>query len=291
MATIKNFKMKDSILFQIILVLILFPLVNGFAQDKFDIPYGNNKSIGKYVEINSAKIYYEEYGEGDPLLLIHGCGAYIKSMENQIDYFKDKYRVIAADSRGQGKSELKTDSLTYTQITKDWEGLVKHLQLDSINILGWSDGGIIGLKMGISNKTKVKKIIAMGANLRPDTTAVNSWAPEKVKKTQSKALEMIEKGDTSQDWKMELQLDGLLLNQPNISHSDLKKIKAPVLIMVGDRDIIKNEHSVEMFDNLPKGQLCIMPGINHGAPRNNPVIFNEIANRFLTEKFDYNRRR
>ena len=58
MATIKNFKMKDSILFQIILVLILFPLVNGFAQDKFDIPYGNNKSIGKYVEINSAKIYF-----------------------------------------------------------------------------------------------------------------------------------------------------------------------------------------------------------------------------------------
>ena len=283
--------MKNSIIDKIIffLLVIQFSIIN--AQIKLDTDYGNNKAIGKYVEINGTKIYYEEYGKGEPLLIIHGCGADIKSMEYQIDYFKDKYRVIAADSRGQGKSELKTDSLTYTQIAKDWEGLVKHLQLDSINILGWSDGGIIGLKMGISNKTKIKKIIAMGANLRPDTTAVNSWAPEKVRKMQAEALEMIKKGDTSRDWKMELQLDGLLLNQPNISHSDLKKISASVLIMVGDRDIIKNEHAVEIFNNLPKGQLCIMPGMNHGAPRNKPKIFNEIVNRFLSEKFDYERRK
>ena len=141
--------MKNSIIDKIIFFLLVmqFSIIN--AQIKLDTDYGNNKAIGKYVEINGAKIYYEEYGKGEPLLIIHGCGADIKSMEYQIDYFKDKYRVIAADSRGQGKSELKTDSLTYTQIAKDWEGLVKHLQLDSINILGWSDGGIIGLKMDI----------------------------------------------------------------------------------------------------------------------------------------------
>jgi pimeloyl-ACP methyl ester carboxylesterase len=279
--------MKNSITHKIIFLFLTFQFNITNAQNKFDIPYGSNDSVGKYVKLNGAKIYYEEYGKGEPLLLIHGCGADIKSMENQIDYFKNKYRVIVADSRGQGKSELKTDSLTYTQITKDWEGLVNYLKLDSINILGWSDGGIIGLKMGISKKTKVKKIVAMGANLRPDTTAVNSWVPEKVRKHQAQAKEMIAKGDTSQDWNLELQLDGLLLNQPNISHSDLKKITVPVLVMVGDRDIIKNEHAVEIFNNLPKGQLCIMPGINHGAPRNNPEIFNEIANRFFSVPFDY----
>ena len=69
-------------------------------------------------------------------------------MENQIEYFKNKYRVIAADNRGHGKSELKTDSLTYVQIAKDWDAIVSYLKLDSINIVGWSDGGIIGLKMG-----------------------------------------------------------------------------------------------------------------------------------------------
>ncbi|WP_367771156.1 alpha/beta hydrolase [Flavobacterium sp. WC2421] len=257
------------------------------SQNKFDTDYGNNNAVGKYVDLNGAKIYYEEYGKGEPLLLIHGCGGDIKSMENQIDFFKNKYRVIVADNRGQGKSELKTDSLTYTQITKDWEGLVNHLKLDSISILGWSDGGIIGLEMGISNKTKIKKIIAMGANLRPDTTAVNSWAPAEVRKYQTEAKEMKAKGDTSRNWNLELQLFGLLLDQPNINPLDLKKITTSVLIMVGDRDIIKNEHAVEIYNNLPKGQLCIMPGMGHNAPQNNPILFNEIANRFLTEPFDY----
>lgn len=275
-------RIKHTLFF---LLIFQFSIVN--AQEKFETPYGNNKSVGKHVEINGAKIYYEEYGKGEPLLLIHGCGADIKSMENQIEFYKNKYRVIIADSRGQGKSELKTDSLTYNQITSDWEGLVDHLKLDSLNIIGWSDGGIIGLKMGISGKTRIKKIVTMGANLRPDTTAVNSWAPESVRKDQVEAKEMIEKGDKSKDWNLEMQLNGLLLNQPNISHDDLNKINAAVLIMVGDRDIIRNEHAVEMFNNLPKGQLCIMPGLNHGAPRNNPLIFNEITNRFLIEDYNY----
>ena len=141
--------------------------------------------------------------------------------------------------------------------------------------------------MGISNKTRIRKVVAMGANLRPDTTAVNRWAPEAILKLLLTAKKMIASGDTSKDWNTEKQLYQLLLYQPNISHSDLQKINAAVLIMVGDRDIIKNEHAVEMFNHLPKGQLCIMPGGNHGAPQNNPEIFNQLANRFLSEHFDY----
>lgn len=257
------------------------------AQETLDTLYGDNEAIGKYIEINGAKIYYEEYGKGEPLLLIHGNGASIKSMENQIENFKSKYRVIIADNRGHGKSELKTDSLTYNQITSDWDGLVNHLKLDSVNILGWSDGGIIGLLMGISKQSNIRKIVAMAPNLRPDTTAVHPWAPAGVRKSEMRAKEMIAKGDTSTDWQLKLQHYDLLLNQPNISHAQLKSINVPVLVMVGDRDIIKNIHAVEMFDNLTKGQLSIMPGNNHGAPRNTPVTFNEIATRFLSEPFDY----
>lgn len=283
--------MKNSAKKPIIFLTLLLNFCFINAQDKFHTPYGNNDTVGKYVELNGAKIYYEEYGNGEPLLLIHGNGANIKLMENQIEYFKSKYRVIIADNRGHGKSELKTDSLTYTQITKDWDGLVNYLELDSINVLGWSDGGIIALKMGISKQSKIKKIIAMAANLRPDTTAVHSWAPNSVMKSEILAKEMIAKGDTSRDWKLKLQHYGLLLNQPNISHNELKKISVPVLIVAGDRDIIKNEHSVEIFEQLSKGQLCIMAGSTHVAPKTKPEMFNEIVNRFLTEPFDYESRK
>ncbi|MCD0467756.1 alpha/beta fold hydrolase [Flavobacterium sp. ENC] len=252
---------------------------------KFNTPYGENKAVGKYAEINGAKIYYEEYGNGEPLLLIHGNGGSINSMGNQIDYFKSKYRVIIADSRGQGKSEMKTDSLTYVQITKDWEGLVNHLKLDSISIIGWSDGGIVGLEMGISGKTKIKKIVAMGANLRPDSTAVKDWAVKEVSKHKKEVLLKIKEKDATQNWNVEKQMLGLLGDQPDIPVTDLAKIKAKVLIMAGDEDIIKNKHSLEIYENIPKAQLNIMPGETHFAPASNPVLFNEIASKFLSEPF------
>ncbi|WP_456313800.1 alpha/beta fold hydrolase [Pseudomonas shirazensis] len=275
---------------KLLLLLLIYSIgAIGSAQVqmnyKFDTPYGKNTAVGKFAEINGAKIYYEEYGKGEPLLLIHGNGGSIESMGNQIDYFKSKYRVIVADNRGQGKSELETDSLTYVQITKDIEELVNRLKLDSISIIGWSDGGIVGLQMGISGKSKIKKIVAMGANLRPDATAVNSWATNDVQNMRKMIVSKIKAKDTSENWNLQKQLAGLLVDQPNIATKDLSKIKAKVLIIAGDKDIIKNEHSVEIFENIPKAQLCIMPGETHFAPASSPEVFNALANKFLSEPF------
>lgn len=282
-----TFMKKRIKLLVLFVVFSIGPVANAqvHMNFKFETPYGENKAVGKYAEINGAKIYYEEYGKGEPLLLIHGNGGSINSMGNQIDYFKSKYRVIIADGRGQGKSEMKTDSLTYEQITKDWEGLVNHLKLDSINIIGWSDGGIVALEMGISGKTKIKKMVTMGANLRPDSTAVNGWAVKEVGKSKKEVLSKIKQKDTTRNWKVEKQMLDLLGNQPNIPTKDLSKIKAKVLIMAGDEDIIKNKHSLEIYEYIPKAQLCIMPGETHFAPASNPVLFNEIANKFLAEPF------
>lgn len=271
----------------LLLTSSVFGIANAQVQmnSKFDTPYGNNTAVGKFVELNGAKIYYEEYGKGEPLLLIHGNSGSIETMGNQIDYFKSKYRVIAADSRGQGKSELKTDSLTFVQITKDTEALVNHLKLDSISIIGWSDGGIVGLQMGISGKSKIKKIIAMGANLRPDSTAIYSWATKYVQNFRKLIISKIKEKDTSENWNLLKQLTGLLAYQPNIPAKDLSKIKAKVLVIAGDRDVIRNEHTVEIFENIPKAQLCIMPGETHFAPASSPEVFNAIANKFLSEPF------
>lgn len=280
--------MKNSIkLLIILLISSIYGIGNAQVQmnSKFDTPYGDNKAVGKYTVINGAKIYYEEYGKGEPMLLIHGINGDIKAMGNQIDYFKTKYRVIIADNRGQGKSELKTDSLTYDQITSDWEGLANQLKLDSLSVVGWSDGGIVGLKMGISGKLKIKKIVAMAANLRPDSTAVNSWAVKFLINERKMVKSKIKEKDASQNWNLLKQLLGLNADQPNIPIKDLSKIKAKVLIIAGDKDIIKNEHSVEIFENIPKAQLCIMPGETHFAPASNPELFNAIVNKFLSEPF------
>ncbi|MRI00030.1 alpha/beta fold hydrolase [Kriegella sp. EG-1] len=252
---------------------------------KFDTDYGSNENTGKFVNINGTKIYFEEYGKGEPLLLIHGNGGSIIWMGNQIDYFKEKYRVIIADNRGQGKSQMNTDSLTYDQIAKDWEGLAKHLKLDSLSIVGWSDGGIVGLKMGINNKIKIKKIVAMGANLRPDSTAVKSWAINYLEKEKHHILLKIKEKDTTKNWNVQKQLLGLLQDQPNIPKEDLSQIKAEVLVIAGDEDIIKSNHSLEIYEGLNHAHLSIMPGETHFTPSSNPKLFNVIVNKFLSDPF------
>ena len=198
--------MKSSILFLALILTILscrIPENKIPADFDFDTPYGNNEAIGKYADVNGIKMYYEEYGEGDPVFLIHGNGGDIQSMGYQIDHFKNSYRVIVADNRGHGKSELNTDSLTYVEMTRDWAGLATSLNIDSINIIGWSDGGIIGLLLGIHYPGKINKIVTMGANIRPDTSAVYSWAVNSVKGMKQEMASKISANDTTQNWSLQ----------------------------------------------------------------------------------------
>ena len=280
--------MKNSIKLLILLFSITTYSISN-AQIKmnfdFDTPYGNNESVGKYANVNGIRMYYEEYGEGEPMFIIHGNGGNIKTNGNQIDYFKSKYRVIIADSRGHGKSELNTDSLTFIQIAKDWAELANQLNIDSIHVIGLSDGGIIGLLMGINHPSKVKKIVAMGANLRPDSTALYPFAVTYIKQTLQQVETMIQVIDTTQNWNLLKQHFVLMAYQPSISKSDLSKIKVPVLVIAGDKDVVREEHSVEIYQNIRKAHLCILPGETHFVPASNPTLFNQFADRFITEPF------
>src|SRR5689334_16090185 len=134
--------------------------------------YGKNKAVGKYYNIRGFKMYAEVYGQGQPLLFIHGNGGSINNFTKNIPYFATKYKVIIADSRAQGKSADPGDSLSYEMMADDYAALLDAMRIDSAYVIGWSDGGINGILMAIRHPEKVKKLAITGANLRPDTTAV-----------------------------------------------------------------------------------------------------------------------
>jgi len=136
------------------------------------VQYGHDKSRGKFYDIRGFKMYAETYGQGAPLLIIHGNGGSIKDFIYQIPYFDKKYKVIIADSRAQGNSTDKGDSLTYEMMADDYAALLDALKVDSAYVIGWSDGGINALLLAIRHPEKVKKLASTGANLVPDTTAV-----------------------------------------------------------------------------------------------------------------------
>ena len=271
--------MNKTFLLTLLLSLLTVVLISQ------SLPYGHNKKVGKYADVNGIKMYYEEYGTGEPLFLIHGNGGDIKSMEHQIDHFRNKYRVIIADNRGHGQSELNTDSLTYVNIAQDWAALADHLGIEAAHVIGWSDGGILGILLAINHPSTVNKVVAMGANMRPDTTAIYPWAVNWVADTKRYVETQLKMNSKNEKLNIQLQHLNLLGQQPTITKSDLAKIKSPCLIIAGDKDIIREEHTVELYQGIPKAQLCILPGQTHFIPAQDPNLFNSIAEKFIKEKF------
>ncbi len=255
------------------------------AEKIFTTPYGNNAATGKFIPVNGIKMYYETYGEGSPLVLIHGNGGSIKSMANQIEYFKSKYKIIVADSRAQGKSGAGKIPLTYEQITDDWSSLLDALHIDSAYIIGWSDGGIESLLMAIRHPNKVKMMAVMGANLQPDSSAVYEWAVKMVQQSDQYLDSVIAKKDTSHNYPLYKQLNDLLGKQPHISLAQVQTIKAPTLVMAGDKDVIKEAHTLQIYQHLQKAWLCIFPGATHMIPETDPQLFNATVERFFSKLY------
>jgi len=248
--------------------------------------YGQNNEAGKYYEIRGYKMYCEVYGSGDPLLLIHGNGASINAFVKQIPYFEKRYKVIVADSRSQGKSVDKSDSLTYEMMADDYSALLSTMNIDSVNVIGWSDGGIIGLLLAIRHPEKVKKLVITGANLQPDSSAISPDVLKRITKTYNMFVHMFkeDRAKTSLDSSV-FKLMKLLKEQPHIPLNDLHKISIPTLVIAGDHDVIRTGHTLQIFENIPNSYLWILPNSGHYTLIGYTDEFNEKTDTFFKTKY------
>jgi len=240
--------------------------------------FGNNSELGKYIEINGINLYYEIYGKGEPLLLIHGNNSSMVSFHNQLDALSEKYMVIGLDSRGQGKSSSDPTIITYELMAEDVNTFLTKLQLKNVNILGWSDGGNIALVLGMNYPDKVNKMAIMGTVLYNDDTSVTA---ETNKLIRSQVKEMESKGVPKDN--MNYRLKMLLLTEPNINPDTLQKIKAPTLVMAGQHDVIKEKHTKLIAEKIPKSKLVIFKGADHEAPEKIPQLFNKTVLSFFEQ--------
>lgn len=238
------------------------------------IAYGQNKAAGRYAEVNGIKLYYEIYGQGHPLVVLHGNGGSIESASNFYPELMKTYKVIAVDSRAQGMSGDTKDPLTYDIMASDVAKLLDQLNIDSAYVWGQSDGAILGLILAMDHPKKVSKVLAFGSNIQPDTLALfaaDVKACEKICKERKNAKEA--------------KLNCLMTYYPNIPYSKLKTIKIPVLVMAGDRDMIRPEHTLKIFQNIPNSQLFIVPGATHGACWEKPELFLQTLHNFFDKPF------
>lgn len=273
---------KQLFLVMIITVVALSVFSQSSGVSPFDTTmYGRNEAVEKYVNIRGFNMYYETYGEGEPLLIIHGNGGSINNFLYQIPYFSKNYKVILADSRAQGKSIDTKDSLSYEMMADDLNALLDSLHTDSCYVIGWSDGGINGLLLAMRHPGKVKKLAVTGANLTPDTTAVDpfvyNWAMNyNAQLTNMKQTDSV---------KAMRKLTHLLSYEPHISVAQLGKIQCPTLVIGGDHDVLLPKHTLLIAESIPKSYLWILPNSGHSTPVFYKDQFNEVVGDFFKKPY------
>jgi pimeloyl-ACP methyl ester carboxylesterase len=239
--------------------------------------YGRNANTGNYLNTRGFNMYYEIYGKGEPLLLIHGNGGSMKSFLFQIPYFAKNYMVIAADSRAQGKSVDTGDSLSFEMMADDFSALLDNLHLDSCYVLGWSDGGINGLLLAIRHPEKVKKLAITGANLWPDSTAISGADYNWGMNYYDTLGKMPQTPETVNTRKL-VKLDSF---EPHITREQLQKIHCPSLVIGGDHDIILTKHTLIIAQSIPNAFLWILPNSSHSTLIDYKDKFNEEVGGFF----------
>jgi len=261
---------------------IISALLLAACNQHQNIPYGHNPAAGKYYNIRGFKMYVEVYGIGKPLLMIHGNGGDISAFEKNIPYFARRYKVIVADSRAQGLSTDTKDSLSFEMMADDYAALLDSMHVDSSYVIGWSDGGINALLLAMRHPNKVIKLASTGANLWPDSTAINppDWKSGVAYYDTSKN-KVWKTAKEKNDWKI-FMLD---YNQPNVPLSALSAIKCPSLIICGDHDVIVIQHTVLIYQHIKHANLWVVPNSGHATLKQHTDEFNDKVDEFFTEPF------
>lgn len=247
----------------------------GKKADK--VVYGYNREAGNYIHTHGARIYYEVYGAGPPLLLLHGNGGSINNFAPVIPELAKHYKVIAVDTRAQGNS---TDDgrqvFTYELFANDIKILLDSLNITNATLVGWSDGGIIGLLLASKYPEYINTLVTMGANLNPDETSVRPSMLQQIRKDIAK----IEKRNDPKE-QVNLKLMQLMLTEPHIDPASLRSIKAKTLIMAGEKDIITEAHTRQIAAAIPGAELRMLKGQSHWVVTEQPTIFTREVLSFL----------
>lgn len=224
------------------------------------------------ASIHGHKIYYATRGDGSTLVLLHGGGdSGEHSFARQLDVFSQRHRIVAPDQVGQGRTPDVAGPLTYTGMMEDTAALLQHLELNHVDVVGFSDGGILALMLAVRHPELVRRLVISGVNVAPE--GLNAEDLDELRATQSAHPRTIDE-----------KLAHLWLTSPTEAELDLAmlaKIHKPVLVISGDRDAITLEHTLKIFHALPEAELCILPGTDHATFSGRSEWLNPIVNAFL----------
>ena len=238
-----------------------------------------------YVDANGVHTYYEEHGSGDPLLLLHGGLADASAFALQTPAFAERYQVFVPDRRGHGQTPDVEGPISYDLMADDTIAFMDAVGTGPGHLVGWSDGGDVGLIVAIKRPDLVRKLVLMGANFSADglmPEAAAAFTPDSDTSIVPVMRDMWREHAVDPE-RFEAVLDKMrhcwfdYATPP----ADLARIAAPTLVMAGDDDIARFEHTIELLETIPDAQLAVIPGASHLAPIEKPELVNQLVLDFL----------
>jgi len=236
--------------------------------------------------VNGIEMYYATYGAGDPVLLIHGGLGNADIWSAQVaDLMKD-HLVIVADSRGHGRSTRTAEPFGYDLMSSDYLALLDYLKVDKVDLVGWSDGGIIGLDIAMTHPERLDHLFAQAANITTDgvnpavaTDAVFGSYIDWMSKDYARLSPTPDQFEA-----FVTQISEMWASQPNWTDAQVAAITVPTEIVVGDHDeAILPAHSEKIAGLIPGAKLLILPDASHFAMLQAPGEYNAAVRAFIDQ--------
>ena len=272
-------KLKIFLLILIMAQAIVIPLRSQ------EIIYGLNN--GKYVEVSGRSVYYEEYGVGDTVLLLHGGPGSIAHFSKLIPELSKNYTVIAIDTPGQGRSE-RANNVSYQLLAENASEFIDKMGIKKCNVVGWSDGATTGLLLAANRPDVISKVFVSGgfSNIDGFTDEdKNYWSsitPEIVEQSWGGWHLEYQRLYPENDWKTLIQdLRGMVNDEIYITEEKLESITSKVLLAYGDNDLFTLEHVVYLYRTIPDSELMIFPGTSHSTFEEHPEMMSLAVQNFF----------
>jgi pimeloyl-ACP methyl ester carboxylesterase len=240
--------------------------------------------MGAYVQLGPVRTWYDERGEGDPLVLMHGGLVDARFFDPNVGPLAERFHVFLPERRGQGHTPDVEGPITYQLMTDDTIAFIDHVVGEPADLVGHSDGAFVAMQVAMQRPDLVKRLVMIsgGFNKSGEAMPDMEWDVEALTQFLGPAYGEVSPDGVAHFPVVAKKIGDMAAVEPNLEAAELAKVTARSLVMFSDDDLMTLTHAVDMYDALPNAELAIVPGTSHFLMQEKPDLVNRIVLDFLT---------
>jgi pimeloyl-ACP methyl ester carboxylesterase len=242
--------------------------------------------MGEYVQLGDVSTWYDQRGDGDPLVLMHGGLVDSRAFEHNIDALAEHFRVFTPERRGHGHTPDVEGPITYDLMTADTLAFLEAIVPGPAHLVGHSDGAFIGLLIALRRPELVRRLVLVSGGFHRDGLMAGEGEPdvdEVVEFLGSAYAEVSPDGEEHLRVVVE-KVNDMAAKEPALEQSELAKVESRTLVMFGDDDLMSVEHMNATYEGIPDSEFAIVPGTSHFLLEERPALCNRIIVDVLTSE-------